>query len=101
MRARAATRRPAKHVAQDILEAAAAAAREAVGTKAEAFEMAGARTKTGAASWMRTETLEALEARLAFRVNLAAVVSLTLLVVADDLVCGIYLGEARGRLRGV
>ena len=44
------------------------------------------------------EPFEALEARLALGVDLAAVECLALVVVADDLVGGVQLGEARGRL---
>ena len=45
------------------------------------------------------EAFKALEARLAFGVDLAAVEGLALVGFAEDLVGGIELGEARGRLR--
>ena len=53
------------------------------------------------AARLPAEAFEALEARLAFGVDLAAVEGLALVVVADDLVGGVELGEARGRLRVV
>ena len=71
----------------------AAAALEAVGTEAEALEMPPPDPKPapppGAAS------PEALEARLALGIDLAAVERLALLLVADDLVGGVQLGKAR------
>ena len=48
---------------------------------------------------LRAETFEALETRLAFRVDLAAVECLALVGIADDLVGGVELGKTRGRLR--
>ena len=51
------------------------------------------------AARLRTEAFETLEARLALRIDLAAVERLALVVVADDLVGGIELGKARCRLR--
>ena len=44
------------------------------------------------------EAFEAMESRLALGVDLAAVEGLALLVVADDFVGGVELGELRGRL---
>src|SRR5664279_4244081 len=95
LRACTAARRAAEHAAQDVLEAAAAAARalEAVMAEVEGFEMAGARPPAA-----RLRTFEAAEARLALGVDLAVVERLALLVVAGDLVGGIEFGEARGRL---
>ena len=60
---------------------------------------AAARTETTAR--LRAETLEALEARLALGVDLAAVECLALVGIADDLVGGVELGKTRGRLRVV
>src|SRR5271165_5984730 len=100
-RARAATRGIAEHSAQQILETAgavsatsgAAATLEAVRTEVEALEVARTRSEAGAAGVC---AFEALETRLALGVDLAAVEGLALLVVADDLVGGVELGEARG-----
>src|SRR5450631_46427 len=94
--ARTAARRAAEHAAQDVLEAAAAAtarALEAVVAEVEGFEVARARPPAA-----RLRTFEAAEAWLALGVDLAVVERLALLVVAGDLVGGVELGEARGRL---
>ena len=85
---------------RDVFEAAAATAAaralEAVVAEVEGFEMAAARP--GATARLAAEAFEALEARLALGVDLAVVERLALLVVAGDLVGGVKLGEARGRL---
>ena len=62
----------------------------------KAFELARARPP--AAARRRAEAFVALEARLALGVDLTVVERLALLVVAGDLIGGIELGEARGRL---
>ncbi len=95
-------RAAAKHPAQKVLEARTATGASApstrppksIGTKTETFEMraTGAMRATARS---RTEPFETLEARLAFRVDLAAVKRLALVAVADDLVGGIQLGKAR------
>ncbi len=97
----------AEHAAQDILEAATAAgtakaaaalraaALEAVRAPGEAFEISLA-AETAAAG-MRA--LEAAEARLAFGVDLAAIERLALVVVAENFVSRIQLGEPRGSFR--
>ena len=103
----AAARGAAEHVAQNVLEAAAAAAAaappralEAVGPEGEALEMR-ARRRSRRRRPAAADAFEALEARLALGVDLAVVEGLALLVVADDLVGRIELGETRGRLRVV
>ena len=60
---------------------------------------AAARIETAAR--LRAETLEALEARLALGIDLAAVERLALVGIADDLVGGVELRKARCRLRVV
>ena len=106
MRAGRARRRragAAEHAAQDVLEAAAAARRRPPAR----WKPSGPKLKLS--KWLPPPgpkpapppgcaAFEALEARLALGVDLAAVEGLALLVVADDLVGGIELGEARGRL---
>ena len=47
---------------------------------------------------MRAEPFETLEARLALRVDLARVELLALLLVSDDLIGRVCLGEAHGGL---
>ena len=47
----------------------------------------------------RAVTFESLEPRFAFGIDLAAVEGFSLVGVADDLVGGVKLGEARGRFR--
>jgi hypothetical protein len=59
---------------------------------------AASRMKATAAR-LRAETFETLEARLAFGIDLAAIKGFALVAVADDLIRGIKLGEARGCLR--
>jgi hypothetical protein len=88
---------------EDVLEAAEAATAagasartlETTGPEAEglehAFPAAGARPAAA-------EAFETLEARLAVGVDLATVERLALVGVADDLVGGVELGKARGRL---
>jgi hypothetical protein len=57
---------------------------------------AATRIETTARS--RSKTLEALEARLAFGVDLAAVERLALVGIADNLVGGVEFGKTRSRL---
>ena len=98
LRAAAAARRPgraAEHAVQDILETAAAARhrrrrRTAAGAEGEGLEAAAGPTPAAAA---RVAAGKALEARLAFGVDLAAVELLALVLVADDLVGGVQLGK--------
>ena len=94
--------RAAKHVAQNVFEAAgttaAAPALKAVRSETEALEMRAARSEARAAARLRAVAFVTLEARLALGVDFAVVERLALLVVAGDLVGGIQLGEARGRL---
>jgi len=78
--------------------AAAARAMRAAGAPGEGLEVAYA-TEAGWPPLPRAKTFEALEARLALGVDLAAVEGLALLLVADDLIGSIKLGEARRRLR--
>src|ERR1700688_2299079 len=96
--ARTAAPRAAEPVAQDILEAGATAApraRETVIAEAETLEMTPVRPR---AARLRAEAFEAAEARLALAIDFAVVERLALLIVADDLVGSIELGEPRGRL---
>ncbi len=60
---------------------------------------AAARIET--AALLGAETFEALEARLALGIDLAAVERLALVGIADDLVGGVQLRKARRRLRVV
>ena len=82
--------------------AAPAAARrgaaESVRPPGEALEIALAPAERTCAR-PAAEAFEALEARLALGVDLAAVERLALVVVADDLVGAVELGELVGRLR--
>src|SRR5262249_9413804 len=48
---------------------------------------------------LRSEAFKALEARLALRVDLAAVEGLAFVAITHDLVSGVKLGESRRRLR--
>src|SRR6478735_11528160 len=59
---------------------------------------ATARVKTATAR-LRAKTFKALKARFALAIDLAAIEGLALVAVADNLVSGIELGEARGCLR--
>src|SRR5262249_27972283 len=96
--------RACEHVLEEILEAAepgpgavgtAAAALEAAGSEGERFEHALAVEATARSG---AEAFEAVEARLALGIDLAAVEGLALLGLADDLVGGVDLGEAGRRL---
>src|SRR5262249_31334905 len=92
----------AEGLLEQLLEAAhacAAAARalEAFRPPAEGLERAVA-AEAGAWPAAGAEAFEALEARLALGVDLAAVEGLALVVLAQDLVGGVELGEAGGGL---
>src|SRR6476620_1171081 len=93
-----ATRRTAEHAVQDFFKVAAAHAAGPRAAGADGIGLEAART-TGAAA--RVAAGKALEARLAFGVDFAAVKLLALVLVANDLVCGIDLGKARRGLRVV
>src|SRR5262249_969608 len=83
-----------EHAVENVLEPARAteAARTgAAGAEGITFEAAG----TGAPA--RPAAGKALEARLAFSIDLAAVVLLALFLVAEDLVGSVDLGKTRGR----
>src|SRR5262249_13587288 len=102
LKAAAATTASREHVLEDVLETSEAAAARtttralgAAGPEAERFEHALA---TEAAAGAGAKALEALEARLALGVDLAAIERLALFDVAHDLICGIELGEAAGCL---
>jgi hypothetical protein len=84
-----------EHAVEDVLEACAAATRAAAAAERIGFEAAPGRAGTAA----RVAARKTLEARLAIGVDLAAIELLALVLVADDLVGGIDLGKARGRLR--
>src|SRR5262245_54321415 len=97
--------RAAKHATQKFIDPAAepsaastARAPEAVGTETETLEMR-ATTRIKTAARLRTETFEALETRLAFRVDLTTIKCLALVGIAHDLIGGVKFGETRGRLR--
>ena len=101
-RNRRAPRATAEHAAQDVLEAAAA--RAAAAAALERRKPSGPKLKLSKARRLpdrnrrrpaARRSLEALEARLALGVDLAAVERLALVVVADDLVGGVELGKAR------
>ena len=79
---------------------AAARALKSPGPIGEGLEPAFAEAASASAA-SGAEPFEALEARLAFGIDLAAVEGLALLGVADDLVSGVELGEAARRLRVV
>ena len=78
--------------------AARRGAAEAVRPPGEALEIALAPAERACAR-PAAEAFEALEARLALGVDLAAVERLALVVVADDLVGAVELGELVRRLR--
>src|SRR5262249_41719942 len=105
IRARAAAQ-AAEHVLEHVLEAAAAtgaAARPGAGAvlrpKTERLKRAFAAKPASARSRSSAKSVKALEARLAFGVDLAAVKSFALSRITDDFVGRIELGKARGRLR--
>src|SRR5688572_12748245 len=89
-RAGAAARPPAEHLAQDVLEALTAARRAAAARAAQALRAPGETLEISLAPAERcaaraaAETLEALKARLALGVDLAAVERLALGIVTDD-----------------
>src|SRR4029453_17095194 len=74
-----------------------AGAAETIRTKAETFEMCASTRVEAASALLRAEAFEALETRLAFRIDLAAIECLALVGIANDFVCSIELGEVRGR----
>src|SRR6185312_9536270 len=96
----------AEHAAQNVFEAPAhsaagaciASTLEAVRAPGERFEVALAAEPAAARLSTGAETLKATEARLALGVDFAAVKGLALLVIAEDFVRGVELGEAGGRL---
>src|SRR6516164_1265671 len=90
----------AEHAVQDVLKTAGTAAaggKAAAGTGAEGEALEAAGTRAAA----RTAAGKTGEARLALGVDLAAVELLALVLVAQNLVGGIDLGESRRRLRVV
>src|SRR4051812_24535722 len=90
-RSRPAPRAPAEHPLQNVCEAAAprkAAAGPAAGAEAEGLNPAARRW--AATPRPRIAARKTLEARLAFGVDLAAVELLALVLVADDLIGGVY-----------
>src|SRR5262249_16789637 len=93
----------AERLLQDVLEAAksasAARAMHAVGAPSEGLEATRRIAALTEAAARPAEPLEALEARLAVGIDLAAIKGLALVRLAHDLVRGVELGEARGRLR--
>src|SRR5262249_25161496 len=96
----AAARRPghaAERLLQDILEAAKASAGAEAATL-EAARSPGEGLET-ATTGTRAEAFEALEARLALRVDLAAVESPALALLPQNLIGSVELGKTRGRLR--
>src|SRR5262249_21360267 len=96
----------AERLLEQLLEAAhagastsaAARALEAIRPPAEGLEAALGAAEAAARPAAGAEAFEALEARLAFGVDLAAVKSLALVLLAQDLVGGVELGEAGGGL---
>src|SRR5712672_632700 len=91
----AARRGAAEHAVEDVLETAAAAAGKAARAGAAGTECVGLKTAPSA----RVAAGKTLEARLAIGVDFAAVELLALVLVADDLVGRIDLGEPRRSFR--
>jgi hypothetical protein len=87
----------AKHAVEDVLEPTAAASESAgpsaAGAEGVGLESAGATTRS------RIAARKALEAWLAFGVDLAAIELLALCLIADDFIGGVQLGKTRGRFR--
>src|SRR5262249_42866098 len=88
----------AEHVFDDVLKGAAgstaAAARppKTLGSPGEGLKGALAIKPTGSRT-LTAEALEAMEARLAFGIDLATIKRFALILVADDFVRGIELGK--------
>src|SRR5204863_1443342 len=105
----AATAAHAEHLAQDILKAlsartarttaAPARAADALRSPGEALEIAFAAAAERSSARASAKAFKALEARLAFGIDLAAIELLALVRVADDLISAVQLGKFRGRLR--
>src|SRR5258707_12262646 len=91
----AARRGAAEPVVKDVLDTAAAAAAKAAGAGAAGAEWVGLKTAPPA----RVAAGKTLKARLALGVDFAAVELLALVLVADDLVGRIDLGEPRSSFR--
>src|SRR6516165_10670340 len=106
--------RTAAHLAeclfQNVLEAAKAAPAatatspsrtgEALRTEIEAFEVRvrAVTAIAGARPGARTKTFEAAETRFSLRIDLATVERFTLVLVAQQFVCGVQFSKTRGRV---